>query len=186
MIQKSSGHPPVHFVRHALEEGRSVLIIFFYLWALFSLFELHKWILLKGEEAMSGQLLAIVNAFVFAKVMFLAARYGFAKSFRDRPLIYPVMFKSAFVAVILICFHFAEETGIGLLKGQSLEQSTPDVGGGGLAGLAAVAMIMFVVLIPFFAFRELSAAIGKDKLRELFFKTPKLRLCANLDQKSCV
>ncbi len=32
-----------------------------------------------------------------------------------------------------------------------------------------VATIMFVVLIPFFAFKEIGRHIGEDKLYELFF-----------------
>ncbi len=52
----------------------------------------------------------------------------------------------------------------------SIEQSIPSIGGGGLSGTAAVAVIMFIVLIPFFAFRELSLVIGKERMRDLFFK----------------
>ena len=186
MRQKSTGGTPVGLVRRVLEDGRRVLVIFLYLWALFSLFGLHRWTLLKGEGIMTEQLLAIVNAFVFAKVMFFAERYGFAGSFHDRPLVYPVLFKSVFVAVVLIVFYFIEETAIGLFKGRDIDDSIPSVGGGGASGLAAVAVIMFVVLIPCFAFRELSVAIGKDKLRELFFTPPELRAAADLDRTRCV
>lgn len=94
-------------------------------------------------------------------MMFFAEQYNFAESFHNCRLIYPVLSKSAFVAVILICFRFVEKIGIGLFKGLSVEESTPSVGGGGVFGFAAVVVIMFIVLIPFFAFREPSLAIGK-------------------------
>jgi hypothetical protein len=180
MTAEANYGPQRRLVWRVIEEGRRVLVIFFYLWALFSLFELHKWMVLKDEGIVSGQLLAIVNAFVFAKVLFLTERFGFAESFHNRPLIYPVLFKSAACTIVLLCFHFIEETGIGMLKGKSLEQSIPSVGGGGLSGTVAVAVIMFIVLIPFFAFRELSLAIGKDRMRDLFFKMPGNRSAMNL------
>ena len=170
MTAELSSHPQARLFWRVIDEGRRVFVIFLYLWALFSLFELHKWTVVKDGSIVSGQILAIVNAFVFAKVLFLTERFGFVESFHDRPLIQPVLFKSAACTIVLICFHFIEEIGIGMLKGKSIEASIPSVGGGGLSGTIAVAVIMFIVLIPFFAFRELSLAIGKDRMRELFFR----------------
>lgn len=172
MTAQANDRPQAGLVWRALEEGRRVLVIFFYLWALFSLFEFHKWMVLKDEGIVGGQIFAIVNAFIFAKVLFLTERFGFAESFHNRPLIQPVLFKSAACTVVLLCFHFIEETGFGMLHGKNIEESIPSVGGGGLSGVVGVAVIMFIILIPFFAFRELSLAIGKDRMRELFFKMP--------------
>jgi len=100
--------------------------------------------------------------------MFLAKRYGFSETFHNCPLIYPVLFKSEFAAAILICFHFVEKIVIGPFKGLSIEECIPSVGGGGMSGWIAV--IMFVVSIPFFPFKDVSRVIGKDKMPELFFK----------------
>lgn len=172
MTAQANDRPQAGLVWRALEEGRRVLVIFFYLWALFSLFEFHKWMVLKDEGIVGGQIFAIVNAFIFAKVLFLTERFGFAELFHNRPLIQPVLFKSAACTVVLLCFHFIEETGFGMLHGKNIEESIPSVGGGGLSGVVGVAVIMFIILIPFFAFRELSLAIGKDRMRELFFKMP--------------
>jgi len=79
------------------------------------------------------------------------------------------MFKSAVFAVILLCFHIIEETLIGVLHGNALSQSIPEIGGGTLQGILMVGIIMFVVLMPFFAFRELGRAIGAEQLRSLLF-----------------
>jgi uncharacterized protein (DUF1810 family) len=79
------------------------------------------------------------------------------------------MFKSAVFAVILLCFHMIEETLLGVLHGKTLSQSIPDTGGGTVQGIVMVGIIMFVVLTPFFAFRELGRAIGTEQLRSLLF-----------------
>jgi hypothetical protein len=155
-----------------VEEGRRVFVIFVYLWALFSLFALHKGIIVR-EGIVSGQLLAIVNAFILAKVMFIAARFGVGDIWRERPLIYPVLFKSAVFALLLLAFYIAEETGIGMLRGETFAESFPPIGGGDAIGLIAALVILFIVLIPFFAFQELGRTIGSDMLLDVFFKSPR-------------
>jgi hypothetical protein len=44
-----------------------------------------------------------------------------------------------------------------------------DVGGGGV-GIVLVGIIAFVILIPLFAFRGISDAIGREKLKSLLLK----------------
>jgi multidrug resistance efflux pump len=78
-------------------------------------------------------------------------------------------FKSAVFAALLICFHIIEETFIGIFHGKTFFQSIPSIGGGKLQGILMVGVIMFVVLMPFFAFRELDRAIGTEELRSLLF-----------------
>jgi hypothetical protein len=153
-----------------VEEARRVFVIFVYLWALFSLFALHKGIIVR-DGIISGQMLAVVNAFILAKVMFLAARFGVGDIFRERPLIYPVIFKSAVFALLLLSFYVAEEIGIGMLRGETFAESFPQIGGGDAIGLVAALVILFIVLIPFFAFQELGRTIGSDMLFNVFFKS---------------
>jgi hypothetical protein len=47
--------------------------------------------------------------------------------------------------------------------------SLPEIGGGGFVGLASVTLILFVALIPFFAFRNLKRALGADRMNTLLF-----------------
>jgi hypothetical protein len=39
-----------------------------------------------------------------------------------------------------------------------------------LKGILVLGLIMFVVLIPFFAFKEIGRVIGEDKLHSLIFR----------------
>jgi hypothetical protein len=82
-----------------------------------------------------------------------------------------VIFKSAAFSVLLLAFYVAEEIGIGMLRGETLAESFPSVGGGGTTGLIAAVIILFIVLIPFFAFQELGRTIGSEVLRDIFFKS---------------
>jgi uncharacterized protein (DUF1810 family) len=153
----------------AVDETRKLFGIFVYLWVLLSLFSLHKALVLNDESLIYHQGFAIINALALAKVVLVAEIFRIGDRLKNRPLIYPIMFKSAVFAVILMCFHIIEETLIGLWHGKTPAQSIPDIGGGTLQGILMVGIIVFVVLMPFFAFRELDRAIGTEQLRSLLF-----------------
>jgi hypothetical protein len=153
----------------AIDETRKLFGIFIYLWVVLSLFSLQKALIMHDERLIYHQAFALINALALAKVVLVADLFHIGAKLENRPLIYPIMFKSAVFALILICFHVIEETLIGLLHGDTLSQSIPDIGGGKLQGMLMVGIIMFVVLMPFFAFRELDRAIGPEELRSLLF-----------------
>jgi hypothetical protein len=150
-------------------------IIVAYLWALLSVFELHKWAVFR-EQNISDTLLgyrvgfALVNALVLGKVFFIAEDLHLGERFKDKQLIIPVLFKSAMFSVTLVCFYILEEVLVGMWHGKTIAQSIPRLGGGGLEGILIVGIMMFVALIPFFAFKEISRALGEGELKSLLFK----------------
>jgi hypothetical protein len=148
----------------AIDETRKLFGIFIYLWVLLSLFSLHKALILPDlpSRVCSYQCIGLGKG--------RAAREFFhvGDNLRNRPLIYPIIFKSAVFAVILICFHIIEEALVGVLHGKTFSQSIPSIGGGTVQGILMVGIIMFVVLMPF-AFREPDRVIGTEELRSPLF-----------------
>ena len=59
-----------------------------------------------------------------------------------------------------------EETLTELWRGKAISIA---IGGGSLKGVLVVGIIMFVVLMPFFALKELGRSVGDGKLYEVFF-----------------
>jgi hypothetical protein len=55
---------------------------------------------------------------------------------------------------------------------EEIAGSVPTFGAGGFAGLVTVAAIMFIMLIPYFAFRDIGRALGPGELRKLLFSRP--------------
>ena len=153
----------------AIDETRKLFGIFIYLWVLLSLFSFHKALVLNEEYLIYDQGFALINALALAKVILLGEYFHVGERFKDRPLIYPILFKSTVFAALLICFHIIEEMFIGIFHGKTFFQSIPSIGGGKLQGILMIGVIMFVVLMPFFAFRELDRAIGTEELRSLLF-----------------
>ena len=90
-------------------------------------------------------------------------------------MIYPIVYESLLLSALFICFHVVEHIAIGLFKGETLAASVPHIGGGGLAGLACVAVILVVTLIPFFAFKHVGRELGEGRLRAMLFGADDLR-----------
>jgi len=150
---------------------KDYLAISCYLWLVFGLLVIYKSVLLSERISLVAHGEALFNALALGKVMLVAQELHFAERFREKPLIYSTLFKSAAFAVVLGCFKILEEIGIGLYHGESAGQSIAEVGGGTLNGILALIAILAVLLIPFFAFTELRRVFGKEKLAGLFFSS---------------
>lgn len=161
----------------AIHEAKRFLGMFLYLWVLFGLFVLHESIILAQHDIdFTAYGLAITNALILAKVMLVAEDLNIARGFEDKPLIYPVLYKSIVFAIVFMIFHLAEEVLVGLWRGKTAPESIPAIGGGSPKGILSVALIVSFALIPYFAFRELGRAIGEGELRALFLtRGPKAR-----------
>ncbi len=156
------------------EEVKRFLIMFLYLWLWSILFEVYRFVVLRqaGINAVSEGF-AFVNALVLAKVMLIAEDLKLGRRWlRPEPLIYPILGESIIFAVVFIVFHVAEHVVIGLFKGETIATSVPAIGGGGLAGLLAVALIYFVALVPFFAVRNVGRELGEGRLKAMLFGGP--------------
>jgi len=152
-----------------VREARRFVYMFFYLWAIFALFALHESIILaEAEASYVAYGLAAVNAFVLAKVMLVAEKLNVARGFEDGPLIFPILYKSVVLAILLVVFLLVKKNVIGLVQGKTAGESLPTFGGGRPGGLASVALLMAISLLPFFAFREIDRVLGPGVLRDLF------------------
>lgn len=153
----------------AIDETKKLLGIFLYLWLLLTLFSLHKAFIFNEDVLTYQQGFALVNAIALAKVVLLGQRFRVGDRLRSQPLIYPILFKSAVFGVLLIVFHVIEETIVGVLHHKTVAEAIPTIGDGSLQAILMAAIIMFVAMIPFFAFLELEEAIGAVEFRALLF-----------------
>ncbi len=156
-----------------MNEVRQFVVMFLYLWILFGLFVLNQVLTLEQHGlsiALSG--FAMLNALVLAKVMMIVEYFDFSRWLRGGPLVYPVVFESLLLSVLFIVFHFVERVVMGLLKGEALQQSIPNIAGGGPLGLICIGCILLFSLLPFFAFKHLSRVLGPGYVYGLFFRGP--------------
>jgi hypothetical protein len=154
----------------AVGTGSRFLGIFLYLYVVFGLFNLHEYIVLAQHGIdFTHYGFAAVNAFVLAKVLMIGEELHLGEYFEDRPLMYPILLSSLLFGIVLIAFHIIEHVIVGLWHGQTMVESIPGVGGGGLTGVIVLGTIISVTLIPFFALRSLRRLIGGPELYALLF-----------------
>jgi hypothetical protein len=156
----------------ALHELEAYLVISLYLWAIFGMLEVHKSIILAENHidfVIHG--FALINALALAKVMLIAREFHVGFQFQNAPLIYPTLLKSVAYSLLLAVFKILEAAGLGLYRGKSFHESIAELGGGTLAGILALTLLVAMLLIPFFGFAELRRALGDVRLDQVFFRS---------------
>jgi hypothetical protein len=144
----------------AISEGRAFAVIAAYLWMLFVLLQLHRVTILRQQNPLGS---------ISYRVGFCSNQRAdtgqdnlnctgplLGKAFQNRPLVYPILFKSTAFAVLLVCFDILEEVLVGLFHHKAVSESLPALGGGGAEGMLLVGLMVFIVLIPFFSFTEVA------------------------------
>jgi hypothetical protein len=102
--------------------------------------------------------------------MLTAQELHLADWFGDAPLIYPTFVKTVVFTIVLACFKVAEEVVVGRFHGKSFHESISDLGGGTWKGILTLAMLLCIMLVPFFGFTELRRVFGSDRLVGVFFR----------------
>ena len=155
----------------AYHELKEFLVIVFYLWVVFGLFLVYKSVILNEEHfSYLVQGVALINALVLGKFVLIARAFHLGDRANDAPLIYPTVLKSALFSVVLACCNILEDAAVGFYHGKSFSESIADLGGGTWKGILTLTVLLFVLLIPFFAFGELQRVLGQGKLTQLFFR----------------
>ena len=119
-----------------LDEAKKFIGIFVYLVIVFGLFVLHEWVVLSNQHiSYRFYGFALINALVLAKIILVAEGLHFADKFREKPLAYPIVYKSLAFTILLICAYIAEEIIVAMLHGKTAVQGMPDIGGGTIRGI---------------------------------------------------
>src|SRR6516165_5397282 len=87
----------------AFEEFKRFIVIFLYLWVVFGLLSIHKSLVLSQRHLdQQEHTFAIINAFIFAKVLLVGEQLHLGRRFENKPLIYPILHKCFIFTVVLI------------------------------------------------------------------------------------
>jgi hypothetical protein len=154
-----------------VEEFKRMLVIFLYLWVVFGLLSIHKSLVLSQQRLDTQEhAFAFINALVFAKVLLVGEYFNLGARFKDKPLIYAILYKSFVFTLLLMFFHIVESVVVGVFRGNTIANSLPPLLGWNPKGLLAVGVMCFVLLLPFFGFREIVRVIGRREMRALLFE----------------
>ena len=118
--------------------------------------------------------LGLINALVLAKFMLIAEATklgsgGLGRRISRRPVVYGVLYRALLFTAVLVAAYGLEEVLVGAWHGQTPGAVLPEVAGGP-RGVLTFAWVMFVALLPYFAYREIGRALGAGRLRDLLFR----------------
>ena len=111
--------------------------------------------------------LALGKALILGKFVLVAHALGIGDRNKPRRLALAILFKSLAFALLLIVLSVVEEVIVGFFKGRQLQEVLREIGGGTLPQLLATSFLILLIMIPYIAFREISAALGEGKLLKL-------------------
>jgi len=157
--------------QRAYHELKEFVFTALYLWVVLGLLLLYKSVILNEEHiSYLAHGTALINALVLAKFVLIARAFRLGDQANDAPLIYPTLLKSALFSVVLAICKILEDAAVGFFHGKSFLESIADLAGGTWKGILTLTVLMFVFLIPFFAFGELQRVFGEGKLARLFLR----------------
>ena len=156
----------------AIEEFKAFWIIAVYLWFFLGAFTVYRRLIMAETGfAYLHYGIAIIEALVIAKVILIGEMFGFSRRFEERPLIYPVLYKSVLFGVLVVLFGVLERLVEGLIHKEGLAGGIRRMAELGADEFAARMLILVVAFIPFFAFGEVGRVLGMKKLAQMFFAT---------------
>jgi hypothetical protein len=112
---------------------------------------------------------ALVKALLLAKFILLGHMLHIGEREHGRPLFYSSLYQALALALLLIALIGLEEGVVALVQGQSIRASIDLVLGRYLHLVIAQGLMLFLLLLPYVAFLQLSDALGPGKLKQLFF-----------------
>lgn len=127
-------------------------------------------ILAQYDIVLNDYFFGVIKALVIAKVVMIGAFLRISHKFEDKALIVPIIYKSLLFVVWVMLFDIAEVFIVGLINNPNISEVYFEIKERvSMVWLASIILI-FLSFIPFFAFKELARLIGKEKIKNLFFK----------------
>jgi len=157
--------------RRARNELIEYLAIAAYLAVCFGALLFYKAAILEGEGVDTTLLgLAIVKALILGKFVLILERLKIGHGKKSaRVLVLNIVKKALVFTFLLFLLTVAEDVIIGYFHGADARNAIKGIGGGTRLEALATALLMFLVLIPYFAYRDIAAAIGEETLSKLLF-----------------
>jgi hypothetical protein len=114
--------------------------------------------------------ISVIKALVLAKIILVAEHLHLGRGLEKKPLIYPTLYKTSLFTVCVAVISVIEAMIRASLKAKGAID-VPDVFIKCFSyEWFAEMLTVFILFIPFFGIKELARALGRGKVKELFFK----------------
>jgi hypothetical protein len=159
---------PLTLAQKAKRELVRYLAISSYLYVCFGALLFYKAAILHAEGIPYAAFgVAVAKALILGKFMLLAETFHFGERARGGRAAVQILIKSLMFALLLIVLSFIEEVIVGLAHGEKALDVALGFGGGTWPQALATTLLMVLVMVPYFAFGEISATMGEGQLTRL-------------------
>ncbi|MFY9832905.1 MAG: DUF4339 domain-containing protein [Methylocystis sp.] len=170
-----SSETQVTLAQRARRELIEYFVVASYLFVCFGALIFYKASILHGEGiefTVFG--LAIVKALILGKFLLLLEALKIGEDKRHaRSALANILTKSLLFSLLLFAMTVVEELIVGHIHGRTSHEILREIVGGTWQQAAAVAILLFLILIPFFGYQEVAARLGKGKLSKLLTERPR-------------
>ena len=158
-------------ITHRLvHEMKQYAVVTLYLYICLGALQLYKGALLRAEGVNYLPYgIAAIKALILGKFMMVGHALRIGQGYQGRPLIYPILHKSLGFLTLLFILNLLEEVAVDLIHGRPVAEALAKVAGGTLLETVAVCVLFFLILLPYFAYREVGEALGEGALWRMLF-----------------
>lgn len=152
-------------------EVKLYLAISFYLWLCLGAIVLYSATLLQDRGVTLTALpygMAAAKALVMAKFILLGHELKIGERLVPRPLVLRVLVRSIFFLALLFVLTGIEEFVLGFLHHKSIAEVIAERVHGRWLEIGAHALLVWLFLVPYLAFRALEEVIGRDEVKRIF------------------
>jgi hypothetical protein len=156
------------------EEMRTLLVNTAFFSTMFCLIVVTDRLLIRGSSiTIAGFATAIVGGLLVAKVVLLVNLLPFVDEFRDRPLVYGILWKTPIYFAAVLLFRYVEPVLRAIFARASLVEAEHRAAEQfAQPRFWAVGIWVAVLLVLFVTMQELARLLGSDHMREMFFGRP--------------
>jgi hypothetical protein len=157
--------------RHRLAHELKVYAgISLYLYVCFGAILLYKESVLEGHGLSYAPYgLAAAKALILGKFMLIGQALHLGERYKHKPLIHMVLYKSVIFLIVLVALSFVEEIIVGAIHGRTVVQTITEIAGGRWLEIAMTCALLWLILLPYFAFQQISEVLGEGKFRQMLF-----------------
>jgi len=174
MHEKAETQMPTGLAKRVSHELTEYAAISLYLYICFGAILLYKAAVLQGHGIVYAPYgLAAVKALILAKFMLIGQATKMGERYSHKPLIYPILHKSLAFLALLVVLSVIEEVVAGALHHRSVAESLSGIAGGTWFQIITTSLLLWLILLPYFAFRQIGERLGAGTLRWMLFVDPR-------------
>ncbi|HWR94699.1 MAG TPA: hypothetical protein VN192_05830 [Flavobacterium sp.] len=157
-----------------LNEVNEYLVNFIYMALVFSAIILYRRLVLSsyGIE-LNDYFLGVFKALIIAKVVMITNHLKIIHYFENKSLIISALYKSIVFTILVMIFEVIEGFISNLIHSKELMNAATETWSEITIVWVGGCMLIFIIFIPFFAFRELVRILGKEKISDIIIRSQK-------------